>query len=393
LTLSADKIDHFRQHAFFVIGLQVEDAERFLKIFSEFLDFHVVIGAIPLGYAEKYHLENIRKYNYAQHKIAVIQQQFIAVVDRMQELNREGLVIRVTGGDVWVEVDGRMVKCVLRGRFRKQGKQVPVAAGDRIVVALNPSEIGTGTIEEVLPRTSWLSRFVGGRESIERLIVANVDMVFIVATLREPSVNYRFIDRVLASAQWGMAAACVCLNKTDLVDNPREIREFCAIYASCGYETALTSAKTGEGVCELKARIRGGVYAFIGESGVGKSSLLMKMDQNLNLKIRKLGEKSGKGRHTTSYSQLFSIQGGYMADTPGVQKFGFPGMEVADVAGCFPEFSSVSGSCRFQGCTHSHEPKCAIKSAVEAGQIRQSRYDSYLDIIAEVENRTKRRPK
>jgi ribosome biogenesis GTPase len=309
----------------------------------------------------------------------------------MQGLNRKGLVIRVTGGDVWVEVDGRLVSCVLRGRFRQQGKHIPVAAGDRIVVGFGAGEVDSGTIEEVLPRTSWLSRFVGGRESVERLIVANVDVVFIVATLREPDVNYRFIDRVLASAEWGEATACVCLNKTDLIEESRELEDFCKLYSSCGYETVRTSAKTGEGVDGLKDRLRGGIYAFVGESGVGKSSLLMRMDQKLDLKVRELGEKSGRGRHTTSYSQLFSIQGGYMADTPGIQKFGFPGMDADDVARSFPELISLTKSCHFPRCTHSHEPKCAVKAAVKRGHIHRSRYDSYLDILTEIETRAKRR--
>jgi ribosome biogenesis GTPase len=232
---------------------------------------------------------------------------------------------------------------------------------------------------------------VGGRESAERMIVANVDTVFVVATLREPEVNYRFIDRVLASAEWGRAAACVCLNKTDLIDAAAEILRFRDLYASCGYETMQTSAKTGEGLKELKAKLRGGVYAFVGESGVGKSSLLMRMDRNLDLKTRELGEKSGRGRHTTSYSQLFSIQGGYMADTPGAQKFGFPGEDADDAARCFPEFRAFSENCRFHRCTHSHEPDCAVKAAVEEGRVHRSRHDSYLDILAELEGRNKRR--
>lgn len=311
--------------------------------------------------------------------------------NEMQEVKREGLVIRVTGGDVWVEIDGRLLSCVLRGRFRKEGKQIPVAAGDRVVVSLGSGGTAVGSIEEVLPRDSWLARSAGGREPVERIIVANVDMVFVVATLREPDVNYRFIDRVLASAEWGMAKACVCLNKIDLIEDPGEAEAFRGIYSSCGYEVMRTSARTGEGVGDLKARLTGGIYAVVGESGVGKSSLLMKMDRKLDLRVREIGEKSGRGRHTTSYSQLFSIQGGYMADTPGVQKFGFPGTEAGDVAGCFPETKNLTENCRFQHCTHSHEPDCAVKSAVEEGRIPRSRYESYLDILAEVESRGRRR--
>ncbi len=303
---------------------------------------------------------------------------------------KEGLVIRVTGGEVWVDIEGEFIACVLRGRLRKSGRGIQIAAGDRVLVSPGRGEVGS--IEEVLPRSSYLSRYVGGRDTGERLIVANVDLLFVIATVREPPVNFGFIDRVLVSAEHGETESCVCLNKTDLSDDRSELEPVAAVYSSCGYRTILTSAVTGEGLDELKRRITGGIYAFVGESGVGKSSLLMKMSQSLDLKVRSLGEKSGRGRHTTAYSQLFPIQGGYIADTPGIQTFGFPGTDPVAVADCFPEFRALDEDCYFRPCTHSHEPKCAVKAALEQGRIHDSRYKNYLGMLSEVTARAKRKP-
>jgi ribosome biogenesis GTPase len=302
---------------------------------------------------------------------------------------KDGLVIRVTGGEVWVEVEGRSIACRLRGRFRKSKRGLQIAAGDRVRVDLGGVEVGS--IEEILPRSSYLSRYVGGRDTGERLIVANVDRLFVVATLREPPINYGFVDRVLVSAEHGGTEAWVCLNKIDLSDDRAELATVESIYTSCGYPTLKTSALTGEGLVELKQRLTGGIYAFVGESGVGKSSLLMKMNQSLDLKVRSLGEKSGRGRHTTTYSQLFPAEGGYIADTPGIQTFGFPGSEPVALSDCFPEFREMARECRFRPCTHSHEPDCAVRKALATGRIQNSRYQNYLGILSDVIERAKRK--
>jgi ribosome biogenesis GTPase len=303
---------------------------------------------------------------------------------------KEGLVIRVTGGEVWVDVDGVLIACVLRGRFRKSASGTQIAAGDRVRVEPGSGDIST--IEEILPRSSYLSRYVGGRDTGEKLIVANVDLLFVVATVREPLVNFGFIDRVLVSAEHGETESCVCLNKIDLSDSRDELEPVAAVYSDCGYRTIMTSAVTGQGLDELKRRITGGIYAFVGESGVGKSSLLMQINQSLDLKVRSLGGKSGRGRHTTAYSQLFPIQGGYIADTPGIQTFGYPGSDAGAVSDCFPEFRALDEDCYFRPCTHSHEPNCAVKTALEQGRIHDSRYQNYLGILSEVTARAKSRP-
>jgi len=306
----------------------------------------------------------------------------------MSEHNENGLVVRVTGSDVWVQQGASLVSCQLRGRLRQE-KGLQVVAGDRVVVTPPPTASDTGAIESIAPRVSFLSRFVE-RTSRERGIVANVDMLFVVTTLISPPLHYAFVDRVLVSAERGQVAATVVLNKMDLIETEQG-DEVTSIYTRCGYEVLRTSASTSEGVDAVAERIGSGIYAFVGASGVGKSSLLNRLDPDLDIKTREIGEKTGRGRHTTTQSQLYPFRGGYLADTPGVQTFGFAGDDRAELADGFPEMRPLEGGCRFSPCTHSHEPGCAVKDALEAGDIAQSRYDSYLHILAEIDAREKKR--
>ena len=223
------------------------------------------------------------------------------------------------------------------------------------------------------------------------MIVANLDTLFIVASLREPAVHYGFIDRVLVSAERGMISSCVCLNKTDLVESTAEMEAVAAVYESCGYRILPISALSGDGFEELERSLSGGIYAFVGESGVGKSSILNRVDPSLDLKIGALMDKNKRGRHTTSFSQLYPIAGGYVADTPGIQTFGYPGSDPVELAACFPEFREYEGTCRFRPCSHSHEPDCAVKQALEEERLQPTRYRSYLSMLEEVTEREKRR--
>ncbi|UCG53632.1 MAG: ribosome small subunit-dependent GTPase A [Candidatus Latescibacterota bacterium] len=303
----------------------------------------------------------------------------------------EGLVVRVTGKEVWVEAGGEITPCVLRGRFRQKRHEFQIAAGDRVEVAPPESRRTQGAIEAVLPRRSWLSRYTGGRDAVERIIVANIDVLFVVESIASPELSYRFLDRVLVSAESGNNEIRICLNKIDLVEDQNGISQALSVYVPLGYSIIRTSAKTGEGVDEITDLLRGGVYAVVGRSGVGKSSLLNRIDPDLNLKVGRVAEKTGRGRHTTTYSQLFPIRGGYVADTPGMQTFGYPGRSKDDLPVCFPEFRPHGDSCRFRPCTHSHEPGCAVKEAVERGLIASTRYQSYKDMLTEVEIREKSR--
>jgi len=309
----------------------------------------------------------------------------------MQDDLPQGLVIRVTGSEVWVEVEGEVRPCQLRGRFRRRPGGFSLVAGDRAQVQLPRREGEAATIEGVVDRRSWLSRY-SDREGAERPIVANVDTLFVVTSLASPPLRLEFIDRVLVSAERGGVRSQIIVNKLDLAgrDGAAEMGEIEAVYSACGYRILGTSVVTGDGIDDLAAALDAGVYAFVGESGVGKSSLLMRLDPRLDLRVGDIGARSGRGKHTTTFSQLYPFRAGYLADTPGVQTFAFPGTDKHELAGCFPEFAEHQ-ECRFHPCTHSHEPDCGVKEAVEAGHIPASRYTSYLHLLAEVEEREQRK--
>ncbi len=302
----------------------------------------------------------------------------------------EGLVVRVTGKEIWVDAGGEIVRCLLRGRFRRDGKGFQIVAGDRVEISPHDPRDGAA-VESVLPRRSWLSRHTGGRDPAARVVVANIDLLFLVETLRSPEVSYRFVDRVLVAAGHGSVDVRICLNKIDLVPETIEAKAFASVYEPLGYPVTRTSAKTGEGLIDIGSLLSGGIYAFVGRSGVGKSSLVNRIAPRLKLDVRDVAAKTGRGRHTTTYSQLFAIDGGYVADTPGIQTFGFPGDNVEGLARCFPEFALLDEGCRFQSCTHSHEPGCGVKKAADIGQIAPTRYDSYLDMLREIGVREKGR--
>jgi len=300
----------------------------------------------------------------------------------MLERVDDGLVIRVTGGDVWVRIGPDLVVCSLRGRFRVKEKDLQVVAGDRVVVRRAP---GSAALEKVHPRSSWLSRHAD-RERGSRLVVANVERLFVVASLGEPPPHPEFLNRVLAAAEWGHAPALVVLNKTDQ-GAPAEAAAFRAAYEAAGYTVMETSAVTGAGVDALAERVGSGVHVFVGESGVGKSSLVNRLDPDLGLVVGDVRERTGRGRHTTAYSQLFPFRDGYLADTPGMQTFRFPGDDPDEVAACFPEIARVEAACRFHPCSHTHEPGCAVKAEVDAGAIAASRYASYAEIVRDLRER------
>lgn len=302
----------------------------------------------------------------------------------------EGFVVRVTGKEVWVRTEGATVPCLLRGRFRKNRADFQIVAGDRVELSIRDAQ-GTAAIESILPRRSWLARHTAGRDASERVIVANIDTLFLVESVRSPDADFRFVDRVLISAGYGKVEVRICFNKTDLVESDEEISRFVSVYDPLGYQVIRTSARTGEGIADVARCLAGGIYAFVGRSGVGKSSLLNRIVPDLDLRVGGVMEKTGRGRHTTTYSQLFAIESGYVADTPGMQTFGFPGSDKRELAACFAEFRPLEGRCRFSPCTHSHEPDCAVKEAVEEGRIAPTRYESYLDMLSEIELRDKKR--
>lgn len=282
---------------------------------------------------------------------------------------------------MWVDPgDGREVPCRLRGRLKKRQERVTslVVVGDEVTVTLLPD--GSGVVEELHPRRTELAR--PGFHGYAHVIAANVDQLVCVHSARQPDFKRRLVERYLTLARRAGAGALVVVSKCDL-EREAVVRSWTAPLASTGCEVLLTSAVDGRGLDELRRRLAGRMSVFAGHSGVGKSTLVKALFPGLELATREVDPKTGKGRHSTSSSRLFRLpEGGYLIDTPGVRELGLfedKGRD-KDVAGVFPEIEETASACRFRDCSHTVEPGCAVRAAVEAGVIDADRYRSYLKL-------------
>jgi ribosome biogenesis GTPase len=290
-----------------------------------------------------------------------------------------GRVLRVHGLQSVVETDDcRQFRCAVRRLLRtlSTDERNVVTTGDR--VWFRPAAGDEGMIERVEPRHGLLTRASRGREHV---LVANVDQVVIVGSLREPDLKPHLIDRYLASAEQGGIAAVICLNKADLVDASL-VQPVIGQYSQLGIPTILTSALTGAGIDLLRERLVNRETVFSGQSGVGKSSLLNAVQPGLGLQVREVSDATQKGRHTTTTAQLIRLElGGWVVDTPGLRQFELWNIVPQEVEGFFPEFRALVHLCAYADCTHTHEDRCAIKHAVMLGLIHQQRYKSYLGMF------------
>lgn len=283
-----------------------------------------------------------------------------------------------------------MLRCQLRGRVKRaqrsaKGRQIyadPVAVGDEVVVT--PRDNEEGVIEEILPRrTKFSRRYPGKRDAIEQIVVANADQVVIVLSTRLPNFNLRFLDRFLILAEVGEMDAVVCLNKIDLIDSAerRELRSILSAYEQLGYPVIFTSINHSESIQAFRDALRDRFSVVVGASGVGKSSLLNAVQPGLGLRVGEVGLKTGKGRHTTTLVELFSLEfGGEVADTPGIREVGLWGVDTENLDLYFPEMEPYLGECKYTDCIHVSEPRCAITDAVNTGKISNVRYQSYISL-------------
>ena len=283
---------------------------------------------------------------------------------------------------------------VLKGKIRLRNNEStnPVAVGDRVrfesatdslsdISLKNPAQIS-----EVLDRKNYLIRKSTNLSRQSHVIAANVDRAFAVVSLYFPEIKLPFLDRMLVTCEVYGIPVTIVLNKVDLYreEAPQAVADFIDIYTNAGYRVVCTSARTGEGVDELRSLTCGNVCLFSGESGVGKSSLIKALDPSLDPKIGRISDVHLQGKHTTSLYEMYRLRtGGWVIDTPGLRGFGLVNLEKEEISRYFPEMLKISEDCRFTPCTHTHEPGCAVKEAVEDGRISPERYSSYLGMIEE----------
>lgn len=294
----------------------------------------------------------------------------------------QGVVKKSTGS--WYEVitdSGDSVSCTIRGKIRLKGMRTtnPVAVGDEVVFERN--EDGTGVITRIKPRRNYIVRKSVNLSHDAHILAANIDQAMLFVTLKEPPTLPAFIDRFLVTAEAYHIPAVLIFNKTDVYSSAEleVMRGFADVYRNIGYPCLEVSALHGSGLDEVKKLLASKVTLLSGHSGAGKSTLINAIDPSLNLKTSEISKAHLTGQHTTTFAEMFPLSfGGYVIDTPGIKGFGLVDFEKSEIAQRFPEMRALMHLCRFNNCMHLDEPQCAVKAAVEEGQIAMSRYDSYL---------------
>ena len=274
----------------------------------------------------------------------------------------------------------------LRGKIRLKASEItnPIAVGDRVRYSVEDD--GSATITEILPRENYVIRRSTNLSRQAHIIAANVDRAYLVVSLFFPEVKLPFLDRILVTCEVYGIPVTIVLSKTDMYreEAPDAIAAFRSIYEGAGYSVLETSVRTSEGIDALRDACNGRVNLFSGESGVGKSSLIKALDPGLDPKIGAISTAHLQGKHTTSLYEMYPLSsGGFVIDSPGIRGFGLVDLEKEEIYKYFPEMLRASAGCRFTPCSHTHEPGCAVKEALESGEISQERYNSYLGMLEE----------
>ena len=298
-----------------------------------------------------------------------------------------GRVLSGTGG-IWTVFadDGTTHDVSLRGRLKQEGTSLKLAAGDDVM--LEQSEPGAAwAIMDIGPRRSVLARRAPGRAHGERIVAANVDQVLVTFAAAKPEPHVRMLDRFLVIAEGNDIPARIIINKVELVGGPAGVDALMRDYERAGYAVHRTSVKQNIGLTELRDVLAGRTTALTGPSGVGKSSLVNALFPGLDLRTAEISDSVNKGRHTTVGARLIPIPnspGGFVVDTPGLREVGLWGLPSRNLDQCFPELRPYLGNCKFDDCSHDHEPNCAVIAAVESGKLSRERWESYRKLREEL---------
>ncbi|ABG86394.1 ribosome small subunit-dependent GTPase A [Clostridium perfringens] len=283
----------------------------------------------------------------------------------------EGIIIKGIGGFYYIKTDEGIIECKARGKFRYNSLKPMV--GDRVTIKV---ENGKGVIEDIHERSSELIRPT----------VANVTQAFVVFAIKNPDINLDLLNRFLTLCEYNDIHAVVCLNKEDLCTE-EEKENLKELINDIGYEVLFINAKEGKGFDALKERLEHNITVLCGPSGAGKSTLLNAFIDREHMETGSVSEKIGRGKHTTRHSELIDVDNGYLVDTPGFTTLDVTFIDRDSLKYCFPEFNDYNNLCKFNGCNHYKEPKCAVKEAVEEGKINKLRYEFYIKTLEEIINR------
>ncbi len=304
---------------------------------------------------------------------------------------QKGVVTKSTGSWYSVKSQNKIVLCRIKGKFRIKGITTtnPIAVGDIVHFELN-QEDNTGNITKIEERKNYIIRKSTNLSHEAHIIAANIDQAFLIVTLARPETSVGFIDRFLITAEAYHIPVHIVFNKIDIYDNEilQKLEHYITVYQKIGYKCHKTSALEQIGIDEIKAIMDNKVSLLSGHSGVGKSTIVNRIDPFLNLKTAEVSDFHNKGVHTTTFAEMYDLVfGGSIIDTPGIKGFGTVDMPIEDVSHYFPEIFKVSENCKFNNCTHIHEPGCAVKEAVKHDDIAEIRYNSYVNIITDTNDK------
>ena len=288
---------------------------------------------------------------------------------------QHGVILRTYNSFYYVKTNNKVIMCTLRGRFKKE--RFSLLVGDEVEYDITEND--KGIIEKILPRRSML----------QRPMIANIDQVIITFAAVSPDINTVLVDRFLVLAEMSNLDIVICINKVDLADSV-ELQPILELYRNIGYPVITLSAKMGIGINELRNVLFGKISVFAGPSGAGKSTILNNIEEGLTLVTGQVSEKIGRGKHTTRFAELLPISsGGFVVDTPGFSFTEFDNVKKNELMYYFPEIAAVANECKFNTCLHLKEPQCAVKQLVIEGRIHEQRYNSYTEIMAEIQDKKK----